>query len=251
MRYVDDVFAILKVYVDIHRILNDLNNLVPSITFSVEQENNGTLSFLDITVIRPTDNPCYKFKIYRKPTNNNLIISNYSTHKRDVKLSALRSMFLRALNVCSPEFLAEEVNFIYSVGLHNDFKIQDIDHRLALARKTVYSENRERNNKLEVLSLPYHPNFESIVHPLRLLGFCTTFSYPNTIGKCLICNSPNSNEGVIYKVPCKCGEFYIGQSGKSMEKRIENHKYNIRTNNKSNAICVHSNACNFPIDWQQ
>ena len=170
---------------------------------------------------------------------------------REVKLSALRSMFLRALNVCSPEFVDEEIDFIYSVGLLNDFKLYDIDHSLALARKTFYSEKRKRNNKLEFLSLPYHPNFESIIHPLRLLGFCATFSYPNTIGRTLICNSPESNEGIIYNIPCRCGEFYIGQSGKSIEKRILNHKYNVRANNTSNAICVHSNKCNFPMDWPQ
>ena len=250
VRYVDDVFAILKVYTDLQRILTDLNNLVPSISFSIEQENNGVISFLDINILRSPDNPCYKFKVFRKPTNNNLIISNYSIHKKDIKLSALRSMFLRAFNVCSPEFIDEEIDFIYSIGIYNNFTSQDIDHSLTLARKTFYSEKRERNNKLQYISLPYHPNFDTIIHPLRLLGFCATFSYPNTIGKSLICNSPASNEGIIYKIPCRCGKFYVGQTGKTIEKRISNHQYNVGTNNTSNAICVHTNSCNFPIDWQ-
>ena len=251
VRYVDDIFAILKAYMNLDRILNALNDLIPSIKFTVEKEDGGLLSFLDVTVIRSVMTSNYKFKVYRKATNNNLIINKFSAHKADTKLSALRSMFLRALNICSPEFITEEFKFIYNVGLENNFELKDIDYSLALARKTFYRHKEERNINYNFLSLPYHPNLESIVHPLKLLGFCSTFSYPNNIGKHLICNRPEDNEGIVYKIPCKCKEFYIGQSGKSLEKRILNHKYNIRTNNTSNAICVHNNICNFPVDWLQ
>ena len=251
VRYVDDVFAVMKRDRDIDRTLSELNNLVPSISFTVEKEVGGIISFLDASVIRLPSSDSYKFKIYRKPTNNNLIISNYSYHTISVKLSALRSMFLRALNICSPEFIDEEFEFIYHVGSQNHFSIQEIDHSLKLAKRTFYSGKKVHMENSNFISLPYHPTLETIVQPLKLLGFCATFSYPMTIGKTLIRNSPVDDEGVVYKIPCKCRKYYTGQRGKSLDTRILNHKYNVRTDNPRSAICLHSRTCTFPIDWCQ
>ena len=132
VRYVDDIFAVIKRNIDIDGLLTSLNALVPSITFTVEKEENKSLSFLDVTIIRHENG--FKFKVYRKPTNNNYIINAYSYHSENVKMSSLRSMFLRALNICSPEYYNEEINNIYTIGHANNFKTRENDNRLNLAK---------------------------------------------------------------------------------------------------------------------
>ena len=73
----------------------------------MEKETNDSINFLDVTVLK-TENGL-RFKIYRKAANNNLIINAKSTHRRDIKYMALRSHFLRALRLVSPEHLSEEI----------------------------------------------------------------------------------------------------------------------------------------------
>ena len=53
----------------------------------------------------------------------------------------------------------------------------------------------------------------------------------------------------MYKIPCTCGSYYIGQTGKTLKKRISQHKYNIDHDNQQSAINLHMRECNFNIDW--
>ena len=222
--------------------------MVPSIKSTVEKEENDSIAFLDVTVIRHDNS--FKFKVHRKATNNNLIINAYSSHSESVKQSALRSMFLRAHHVCSPEYFDEEVNNIYEIGYRNNFKKHQIDHCLDLAKRTFYNREIKETNS-NYISFPYHPLLKDIEYPLKLLGFNVAFSYHNTIGRNLICNSPDYKEGIVYKIPCGCGKIYIGQSGKSLEKRISQHKYSIRSDNERSAVNVHARNCNFPMKWKE
>ena len=53
-RYVDDTFSFLR-RSSVERVLNHLNSISPSITFTVEQEAEGRLPFLDSLVTREGD----------------------------------------------------------------------------------------------------------------------------------------------------------------------------------------------------
>ena len=39
---------------------------------------------------------------------------------------------------------------------------------------------------------------------------------------------PTKQNGVVYKIPCECGKVYMGETGRSMRKRITEHDRNIR-----------------------
>ena len=83
---------ILVIYKDgktnIHRVLEDFNNLVPSIKFTLEKEQNSRINFLDITVTKNHEN--LSFEIYRKPTATDIIIPHDSCHPREHKTAAIR-----------------------------------------------------------------------------------------------------------------------------------------------------------------
>ena len=251
VRYVDDTFTVWKTNHDIDSFLLDLNSLVPSIKFTIEKETNNTISFLDVKVIREENN--LKFKIYRKEANNNLMINAKSTHRDNVKYMALRSHFLRALRLVSPEYLDEEIHNITMIGMKNNFHKDEIENCLSLAKKTYYNVNRNKE-MFEVrnsIILPFHPCLEDIVYPLKILNLKVIFSYNNTIGRTIIRNSPKQEEGVVYQIPCECGKFYLGQTSKTIQKRISQHDYCIRTNAKNNAINLHVNNCGMPILWNK
>ena len=109
------MFCLWPIEQNLDEFLIRLNNLVDTISFTVEIENNKALSFLDVKVERD-DFSHFKFNIFRKPTSNNSFIHFYSGHNKKVKESVFLSMFLRARRICSPEFYDDEINTIYNIG---------------------------------------------------------------------------------------------------------------------------------------
>ena len=86
----------------------------------------------------------------------------------------------------------------------------------------------------------------------KCFGIKLVFRSGNTIKSTLIKNSPLTKSGCIYKIPCKgCDKFYIGQSGKSKDVRLKQHKYCVRTGNMSNALFVHINNFDHMIGWNE
>ena len=66
-RFVDDVFSIIR-KVDVEAFLAHLNQQHPSIRFTIEKEEDGTLPFLDTRVHR-CEGGSLRTSIYRKPTH--------------------------------------------------------------------------------------------------------------------------------------------------------------------------------------
>lgn len=165
VRYLDDTFTVWSKSHDIDQFLTDLNSLVPSIKFTMEKETNNSINFLDSNVIR-TDYGL-TFKIHRKAKNNNLMINAKSTHTHNVKYMALRSHFLRALRLVSPEYLDEELSNITRIGIKKYFSIREIEECLFLAKQTYYKRSTKKEYDMSnTLVLPFHPSFSDIVYPL-------------------------------------------------------------------------------------
>ena len=87
-RYADNI---LMMYEDdkmnIHKVLEDFNNLVPNLNFTLEKEQNNRINFLDITISKNQDG--LAFEIYRKPTATDIIIPSDSCHPREHKTAAI------------------------------------------------------------------------------------------------------------------------------------------------------------------
>ena len=225
----------------------DINNLVPTVKFTKEEEFNNKLPFLDVMICKEEIN--FQYKIFRKLTNNLMYVHYYSFHSNIVKKSTFRSMFLRALRIVSPKYLDEEFNYIYNIGRKLCYPDHFLDNCLYLAKKSYYNTIKPNFSMNNILCIPYHPLYEHMSYLLRHLNINLVFKY-STIKNKIICNNPNKN-GVVYKIPCKdCNQCYVGQSGKPMEVRISQHKYNVRTCNESSAIFSHMVSNDHVIEWE-
>ena len=58
-------------------------------------------------------------------------------------------------------------------------------------------------------------------------------------------------KGVVYQVPCaKCDSVYIGKTGRTLEKRLSEHKGAVTRHDVKNGIAVHTWTKQHKADWQ-
>ena len=88
---------------------------------------------------------------------------------------------------------------------------------------------------------------------MRNSNFKVAFNNPGTIGRTLIRNKPKQNiEAGVYEVPCKepnCEKSYYGETGRSIDIRMKEHRNDIRRGNNQNALFNHMETSNHCIDF--
>ena len=112
-RYVDDVFLLVPEEVDLDEKLRQLNEVEDDIQFTLENEEHGTLPFLDVLIIKSGND--VKYKVHRKKTNQEDYIHFLSAHSDRIKSGVVIVFFLRAIRICSKEYLDEEVQRIFEI----------------------------------------------------------------------------------------------------------------------------------------
>ena len=117
---------------------------------------------------------------------------------------------------------------------------------LGTAKRAPQPEN------VKTIAIPYFSGLEKLKQPFLVNNIRLVFTFPNTIVKLLVKNSPkvNLNSGV-YLIPCaECPQVYIGETKRELTVRIGEHKRDCRMGTESNAVYVHSSSNNHAINWE-
>ena len=93
-RYVDDSFCIIKRNA-VDSFHNTLNSIDQHISFTIEEENNNQIAFLDALVSRK-DNALI-VDVYRKPTHTDRYLDFFSHHDKRHKISTAETLLHRAI----------------------------------------------------------------------------------------------------------------------------------------------------------
>ena len=96
-RYVDDTCCIVKKGT-VEGLLSHLNSVRPSIRFTVEEEREGSLPFLD-TLLQRRDDGSLDVTVYRKPTHTYRYLDFQSHHPSHVKRGLVRCLYDRARSI--------------------------------------------------------------------------------------------------------------------------------------------------------
>ncbi|KAJ8947186.1 hypothetical protein NQ318_015534 [Aromia moschata] len=97
-KYVDDIFAVCDTKaISLDNFVAKLNNRFPTIKFTYEMEHNEQLPFLDVLVIRNSENKL-EFDVYRKETATLRYIPNDSHHPFQHKMASFNFIIHRLLN---------------------------------------------------------------------------------------------------------------------------------------------------------
>ena len=209
--------------------------------------------------------------MYRKPTNKNDYIHFFSHHNNKIKSGILIGSQLRALRICSPQFLQTE-------ELHIDQIFRSLSyptHFIKNARRKAYriyentkkyynkeisSNNNSHNNTSNnspidsatqtndrYLVLPNNKTSTTLAEQLKIYGYKIVNITSDTIRQFL--NKPKHThtdpEAGIYQIPCaSCDRSYYGQSARSLKKRIAEHKRDLKFSILNNSLVKHNQESN-------
>ena len=120
LRYVDDVYAIMK-KTEVEPFHDHLNTISTSIKFNKELEKSGQIAFLDVSVQQMEDGSLTT-SVYRKPTHTDRYLQ-YSSHDPvNQKVCVARTLFSRAISITSNnEKKIEEFHQITKTLKNNGF----------------------------------------------------------------------------------------------------------------------------------
>jgi hypothetical protein len=90
-RYVDDIYDQNKT--NIEQTLNEFNNIISSVKFTIEKEQHKKIAYLDIKIHRKEI--ILEFLIYRKPTQTDIIIPNSPCYLYEHKLAGIKYLLDR------------------------------------------------------------------------------------------------------------------------------------------------------------
>ena len=97
-RYMDDIIRIIKQR-EIDQKLVEINNLHPSLKFTIEREENGSIPFLDMRIIH--SNGQLSSTWYNKPTDTGLIMNYHALAPKKYKRSVVSGFVYRIYRACS------------------------------------------------------------------------------------------------------------------------------------------------------
>ena len=125
-RYVDDVFLMFEERSHVKKFLRYMNSRHANINFTVEEEVNGSLPFLDIIITRCEGK--LTTSIYRKKTFSGVYVNYNSFLPRDYKRGLMSTLLHRAYTICSDyDKLHQEIGRLKTIWQKNSFPLSFID----------------------------------------------------------------------------------------------------------------------------
>ena len=250
-RFVDDTFGIFDSQDEARDLFIILNGLHPALRFTMEAETDNSLPFMDVLVQR--DGDTFLRSVYRKPTFTGLYTQWDSFAPSSHKVALVRSLVSRAVRICSPTTLSDELVKIRNIFDSNGYpahvvekvlhvtvsnassrvvragEVSSIDAAQLPDPKPPDSSHTER----AFLRLPWLGNVSQQywkgitatvkrcypgVKPFVLFTTRTAFS-----GRAKDFLPTTSKSNVVYHYTCSCGLTYVGRTSQCLSSRIKQH----------------------------
>lgn len=241
-RYVDDIIMATKT-THINEVVQVFNNFNNNLKFTVELENNSKIPFLD-TMIIINENRSLIFDLYRKPTWSGRYLNYHSSLPHAYKINTISILAEKIIKISHKKFHTKNFNFLTQTLVENNYPKSLIQQ---IIKKTIIKINNNTvvsNQQLQpshYISLPYKKDlFEKLKNCLKKYNITAAGKADNDLKKYLRLGikdkTPLELESEnIYKLDCSCQKTYIGETNQYLKKRMYQHKYNIKIQNKSHS----------------
>ncbi|XP_053687290.1 uncharacterized protein LOC128736823 [Sabethes cyaneus] len=247
-RYVDDCFLVGKEQ-EIEIVQETFNSICNSLQFTVEKEENASLRFLDIEIMR-VEKRLQKKWHPKQQSGRYLDYTSESPHMH--KTNTAIALIDRALKLTTVEKREESIQSAVATLRKNNYPEQFVHNilkkRVHLLYNTLQNTEISRNESTMFVSIPYIPGLsERIGKSLRKHDIIAAYK-PNDKIKTTIFTKLKDQipimqqTNVVYSIPCGvCNDKeYIGQTSQMLEKRIKQHKNSIRTSSSITGLTQHT-----------
>ncbi|XP_062714319.1 uncharacterized protein LOC134291055 [Aedes albopictus] len=216
-RYVDDCFIVGR-REDVEKVVEQFNVIDEKLQFTVEEEMDEALRFLDLTLSRSGERIR---KMWFPKQKDGRYLDYHSESPHTHKVNTMIALIDRALKLTDPDRRRGE-----SIGMNE--------------------EKKEESKKY--VSIPYIPGLsEKVSKTLKQHEITASFKpcdkVKNTVfTKLKDAIPPMKQTNVVYSIPCgACEEKeYIGQTSQTLDKRIAQHRNSIRTKASATGLTQHA-----------
>ena len=258
-RYVDDTCCIVKKGT-VEELLTHLNSVRPSIRFTVEVEKDGRLPFLD-TLLQRRDDGSLDVTVYRKPTHTDRYLDFHSNHPPQVKRGLVKCLFDRARTITTGQNnLRKEEHHLTRVLRQNGYPSAFIRSSSKPPRQDMEATEAlplEEEHRPPLVMLPYIEGVsEDVKWVCRKFGMKVVFRSGQSLRSMLTkVKDPlmiEKQAKVVYRVPCSCGEAYIGETVRRLETKVKEHRDACQKGAlEKSALAEHAWMNHHPIKWEE
>ena len=211
--------------------------------FTMETEQNGRLPFLDVEVYRKPDGSL-GHSVYRKKTHTNRYLHADSNHHPSQKMSLIRTLLNRADHISDADSVDAERQTVIQALRQNGYA----NSQILTQNKPQEPNHGTTDTPTGFACLPYISNTtDRIAKLLRKNNIRVCFNTVHNVQQHLRPYKdllPKLQTEGIYLVECDCGECYVGQTGRTIDCRLKEHKrQTIKGQHNLSAIAEHT-YCN-------
>lgn len=257
-RYVDDCFCVAKRnYID--TIVATFNEFHEKLKFTVENEEDNKLKFLDMTLQRRDG---VIVKIWTpKQTNGRYLDYNSESpfqHKRNTAIALID----RAIKLTNASERHKTIMTVKQILVKNHYPNWFINKLLKQRTDRHYNtlrhEERQTQDK-KYVSTPYIPCLsEKLSKILNKHDITLAYQPRNKIKQTIFSKLKDpipkeKTKNVVYAVPCGSddGKIYVGQTGRMLETRLNEHRNNIRKKEAKTGLGQHHIEEGHDFDFQK
>ena len=229
-RYVDDTFCILRKG-STEGLLHHLNGVRPTIKFTMKQEEDRKILFLD-TLLRREDGRL-DVSVCRKPTHTDRYLRFKSHHPTDVKGGVVRCFHDTARGIISTQDkLQKEVDHLARDLKQNAYSANFIRNASAPpTQETADTSSRDVEQKEErgplVVKLCVTGMSEDVRHVHRMFNMRVVLKSGRTLCSVLTMVKDTlpigTRSNLEYRISCSCSQVYIGDTRQRLETRLKEH----------------------------
>ena len=247
VRYVDDTFIACNRRTSIRQLLKEFNNCHPDIKFTVEEEENGCLPFLELKVIRKLTGQIVT-RIHHKSTWTGQYLNFHSFTPTSVKRNLIRNIATRIQTLVSPEYQREDLEIFKDALLRNGYPKAFV--QLCSEVKTRRPKQNDDQRNTIYLKIRYRGESGAELFRKRLMKTIKE-NCSNVNLKTVFTSRPlftfesrdrptkEATPAVVYQFTCICGMRYIGRTERRLKDRICEHLPKNKQNKSRSSIAQH------------
>ena len=146
-RFVDDIITVVK-RTDAQNLFTHLNNQHPRIRFTMEEETNGSLPFMDVRFPKQQRGKLFR-EVYQKPMHTKRYHQFESHHPSFVKSGVISCLVNRAINLSSDQTVRDvELKRIQKImeakGYPNKFVRKNIKKTLNICARRQHLPRKKK-----------------------------------------------------------------------------------------------------------